>query len=263
VLDPDGRRTQKGMTTTAQPRVQPGVPSGGEFTAVGHSDTVPSLDPAAAPAGLVADADTSWMTEKQLEQYNAALQRLRDAGVEGRIAEINTYDGEDFDYVSPEGTRFHLIANESAVSIWRQDEDELDEAHCGSSQKGRYGTSTPRDIAEVVDYARSQARIADAWVQATELRSNDDIKFYLPVTGENPSGEYVGMLVETAHGSFDVRTARGTHEVTVAPQNTDQILSPRMTQAFLEDVTDHSKVDPTEVAAAMTRTIATATGADW
>lgn len=41
--EPDGRRTQKGMTTTAQPRVHPGVPSGGEFTAVGHSDQVPSL----------------------------------------------------------------------------------------------------------------------------------------------------------------------------------------------------------------------------
>ncbi|HEX9086142.1 MAG TPA: hypothetical protein VF867_01285 [Arthrobacter sp.] len=31
------------MTTTAQPRVSPGVPSGGEFTAVGHSDQVPAL----------------------------------------------------------------------------------------------------------------------------------------------------------------------------------------------------------------------------
>lgn len=31
------------MTTTAQPRVQPGVPSGGEFTAVGHSDQVAAL----------------------------------------------------------------------------------------------------------------------------------------------------------------------------------------------------------------------------
>jgi hypothetical protein len=71
------------------------------------------------------------------------------------------------------------------------------------------------------------------------------------------------MVVQTPHGSFDVRTARGTHELTVAPQNTDQILSPRMTQAFLEDVTDHSEVDPAEVAAAMTRTIATATGENW
>lgn len=43
MLDPDGRRTQKGMTTTAQPRIAPGVPSGGEFTAYGHSDAVPSL----------------------------------------------------------------------------------------------------------------------------------------------------------------------------------------------------------------------------
>lgn len=31
-------RTQKGMTTTAKPRVQPGVPAGGEFTAYPHSD---------------------------------------------------------------------------------------------------------------------------------------------------------------------------------------------------------------------------------
>jgi hypothetical protein len=31
------------MTTTAQPRVQPGVPTGGEFTAFGHSENVPSL----------------------------------------------------------------------------------------------------------------------------------------------------------------------------------------------------------------------------
>ena len=31
------------MTTTAQPRVLPGVPSGGEFTAVGHSDQVAAL----------------------------------------------------------------------------------------------------------------------------------------------------------------------------------------------------------------------------
>lgn len=31
------------MTVTAQPRVQPGVPTGGEFTAYGHSENVPSL----------------------------------------------------------------------------------------------------------------------------------------------------------------------------------------------------------------------------
>lgn len=31
------------MTTTAQPRIAPGVPAGGEFTAFGHSDSVPSL----------------------------------------------------------------------------------------------------------------------------------------------------------------------------------------------------------------------------
>lgn len=31
------------MTVTAQPRVQPGVPTGGEFTAFGHSENVPSL----------------------------------------------------------------------------------------------------------------------------------------------------------------------------------------------------------------------------
>lgn len=31
------------MTTTAQPRIAPGVPSGGEFTAFGHSDNVPAL----------------------------------------------------------------------------------------------------------------------------------------------------------------------------------------------------------------------------
>ena len=31
------------MTTTAQPRVHAGVPAGGEFTAFGHSDSVPSL----------------------------------------------------------------------------------------------------------------------------------------------------------------------------------------------------------------------------
>lgn len=31
------------MTTTAQPRIAPGVPSGGEFTSFGHSDNVPAL----------------------------------------------------------------------------------------------------------------------------------------------------------------------------------------------------------------------------
>lgn len=30
-------------TTTAQPRIAPGVPAGGEFTAFGHSDNVPAL----------------------------------------------------------------------------------------------------------------------------------------------------------------------------------------------------------------------------
>lgn len=39
----DGGRIQKGMTTTAQPRIAPGVPAGGEFTAFSHSDAVPSL----------------------------------------------------------------------------------------------------------------------------------------------------------------------------------------------------------------------------
>jgi len=124
------------MTTTAQPRVLPGVPSGGEFTAVGHSDNVPSLDLTTAPAGLIADADTSWMTEEKLASYNAAVRRLRDAGVEGRIAEINTYDPEDFDYVSPEGNGFHLITKGDATSIWRHDEDDLDVAHRGASEMG-------------------------------------------------------------------------------------------------------------------------------
>jgi hypothetical protein len=31
------------VTTTAQPRIAPGVPAGGEFTAYGHSDVVASL----------------------------------------------------------------------------------------------------------------------------------------------------------------------------------------------------------------------------
>jgi len=126
-----------------------------------------------------------------------------------------------------------------------------------------YGTSTPKAIAEVVDHARSQARIADAWARTTDLRSNDDFKFYLPVTGENPSGEFVSMIVETPNGSFQVRTTRSTHDITVAPQNSDQILSPRMTRAFLEDITEHSDVDTAEVGHAMTRTIAAATGENW
>jgi len=251
------------MTTTTQSRVQPGVPAGGEFSAVGHSDAVTALDPTAAPAGLIANADTSWMTEDQLASYNAALKRLRDAGVEGTIAQINTYDAEDFDYVSPEGNEFHLITKENTTSIWRRDEDELDEAHLGASEMGQYGRSRPETVAEVVGYARSQARIADAWATTTALRSNDDFKFYLPVIGENPSGEFVSMLVETPNGSFEVRTARGTHEVTVAPQDSDQILSQRMTRAFLEDVTEHSEVGTIGVGAAMIRTIATATGENW
>lgn len=251
------------MTTTAQPRVLPGVPSGGEFTAVGHSDAVPSLDPAAATPGLSFEADTHWMTDDQLEALHTVQQRLEAAGVEGTILSVNSDDCTDLTYASPKGNRFHFITGENTTAIWRRDEDGLDEAHHGSSQMGHYGRSTPDSIAEVVGYARSQARIVDAWVQATELRSNDDVQFYPPVTGSNKSGDFVSMVVQTPHGSFDLRAARGTGELTVAPQNTDQILSPRMTRAFLEDVTEHSEVDPTEVATAMTRTIATATGEDW
>lgn len=261
--DPDGSRTQKGMTTTAQPRVKPGVPAGGEFTAVGHSDSVPSLDPAAATSGLDFEADTHWMTDDQLDSLDIVMQRLKAAGIEGKILSVNSHDGTDLTYFSPEGNRFHLITQDNATSIWRRDEDDLDEAHHGSSQMGNYGSSRPETIAEVVGFARSQARIADAWVKTTELRSNDDVRFHLPVIGENLSGQYVSMLVETPNGSFDLRAARGTGELTVAPQNTDQILSARMTQAFLEDVTEHSAVAPAGVAAAMTRTIATATGENW
>lgn len=260
--DPDGGRTQKGMTTSSQPRVQPGVPAGGEFTAVGHSDQVSALTPA-GPVGLTIMEDTSWMTPEQRVTYMKAMQRLSAARIEGTIARILATSGDDFEYVSPEGNKFHLIIQDNTTAIWRQDEDDLDEAHHGSSQMGSYGSSRPETIAEVVDHARAQARISDAWVASTELRSNNDIQFYPPYTGENPSGEYVSMLVATPHGSFDLRAARGTGELTVAPQNTDQILSPRMTQAFLEDVTEHSEVDPSGVAAAMTRTIATATGEDW
>jgi hypothetical protein len=207
--------------------------------------------------------DTSWMTPEQRVTYMKAMQRLSASRIEGTITRILATSGDDFEYVSPEGNKFHLITQDNTTAIWRRDEDNLDAAHHGSSQMGNYGPSRPETIAEVVGYARAQARIADAWVAATALRSNNDIQFYPPAAGENPSGEYVSMLVETPHGSFDLRAARGTGELTVAPQNTDQILSPRMTQAFLEDVTEHSEVAPSGVAAAMTRTIATATGENW
>lgn len=44
------------MTTTIRPRVEAGVPAGGEFKAYGHSDAVPTLGAPAAPAGLDLEA---------------------------------------------------------------------------------------------------------------------------------------------------------------------------------------------------------------
>lgn len=251
------------MTNSTQPRVQPGVPSGGEFTAFGHSDTVPSLTAPSAQPGLAVKADMSWMNEDQAASCRASLQRLTDAGIEGTITEINTYSGDDFDYVSPEGHTFHLIIQDRNTSIWRRNEDHLDIAHRGSAMAGDYGRSTPQKIAETIAYARAQSRLTEAWLSSTTLRSTKDIQFYLPRADENPSGEYVEMMVDTEHGTFDVRAARGTGELTVAPSGTDQVLSPRMTQAFLEDLTEESGADPSEVSAAMTKTIATATGEDW
>lgn len=213
--------------------------------------------------GLTVMEDTSWMNAEQNATHMRALQRLSAAGIEGTITAINTYSGDDFDYVSPEGHTFHLIVQDRNTSIWRKDEDHLDVAHRGSAMAGDYGRSTPQKIAETVAYARAQSRLTEAWISSTTLRSNKDIQFYLPRADENPSGEYVEMMVDTEHGTFDVRAARGTGELTVAPSGTDQVLSPRMTQAFLEDLTEESGVDPSEVSAAMTKTIAIATGEDW
>lgn len=203
------------------------------------------------------------MTAEQRDQHMKALQRLSAAGIEGTIPRILSSGGDDFEYVSPEGHKFHLIVQGTATAIRRMDEDYIDPAHRGSAMAGVYEQSTPETIREVVSYGRAQARIADAWSNSTWLRSTKDVRFNLPRTGSNPSGDYVEMLVETPHGAFDVRAARGTRKLTVAPRGTDEILSPRMTQAFLEDVTEHSDVDALEVGAAMTKTIAAATGEDW
>lgn len=49
-------RTQKSMTTT-KPRVQSGVPAGGEFASTAHSDAVPALTPPPAnPAAVLASS---------------------------------------------------------------------------------------------------------------------------------------------------------------------------------------------------------------
>ena len=265
MLDPDGRRTQKGMTTTAQPRVHAGVPAGGEFTAFGHSDNVPGLLRPAAPMGLTIMEDTSWMTPEQNAQHMKALQRLSEARIEGTITRTLSVGGDDFEFVSPEGHKFHLIIQDTASAIRRMrvDEDHVDPAHRGTAQLGYYSHSTPEKIQKVVDFARAQARVADAWAASTSLRSSKSLRFGLPRTGTNPSGDYVEMLVETEHGAFDVRAARHTGALTVAPKGTDQILSPRMTQAFLEDLTEDTGAAPSELSTAMTKTIATATGETW
>ena len=250
------------MTTSAQPRVQPGVPSGGEFTAFGHSDSFPTLRPT-APMGLTIMEDTSWMNAEQSATHMKALQRLSEAGIEGTITAINTYSGDDFDYVSPEGNKFHLIIQDTATSVRRLDDKHIDVAHRGTAMLGFYSRSTPQKIVEAVDYGRAQARIADAWVASTTLRSTNELQFHLPRTGSKPSGDYVEMMVDAKHGTFDVRAARGTGELTVAPHGTDQFLSPRMTRAFLEDLTEESGANASEISTAMTKTIATATGEDW
>lgn len=71
------------MTNTAQARVLPGVHSGGEFTAVGHSDNVPALGAPSAPAQSAAeifagldDIDNRF---RRLEQQKDALDKIRQA----------------------------------------------------------------------------------------------------------------------------------------------------------------------------------------
>lgn len=213
--------------------------------------------------GLTIMEDTSWMTAEQNAQHMKALQKLSAAGIEGTITKILSTGRDDFEYVSPEGHKFHLIIQDTATSIRRTDQDNIDSAHRGTAQLGFYSRSTPEKIQEAVAFGRSQALIADAWVRTTKLRSTKDLRFNLPRTGANPSGEYVEMMVENKYGDFDVRAARHTGALTVAPHGTDQILSPRMTQAFLEDLTEQSGANASEISAAMTKTIATATGEDW
>jgi hypothetical protein len=76
-------RTQEGMTNNAQARVAPGVPSGGEFTAVGHSDNVPALDswtpPAQSTAEIFAGLDDIDARFRRLEQQKDALDKIRQA----------------------------------------------------------------------------------------------------------------------------------------------------------------------------------------
>lgn len=70
-------------TNSAQARVAPGIPSGGEFTAVGHSDNVPSLGGPAAPAQsaaeLFAGLDDIDSRFRRLEQQKDALDKIRQA----------------------------------------------------------------------------------------------------------------------------------------------------------------------------------------
>jgi hypothetical protein len=69
------------VTTTAQPRVQPGVPTGGEFTAFGHSENVPSLG---GPITVQEQTYVSLMADTL--DHHAEAKACRDAVVHSLIA---------------------------------------------------------------------------------------------------------------------------------------------------------------------------------
>lgn len=77
------RRTQSGMTTSAQPRVQSGIPSGGEFTSFGHSDKVPTLGAPTVNTDFVAHqlgefGFADYMSTDEIAQVTSELNASRD-----------------------------------------------------------------------------------------------------------------------------------------------------------------------------------------
>lgn len=150
-----------------------------------------SIDPSALAPDL---------SEQDRTDVNAAIDRIRGAGVAGTVTTAAKANG-NCDLVIQRGdTGVQLILGPSGIAVYRNDDHryEVDSSH--GDHMDAYLLSTGRPIPDpaIKTYVESvfvAARTADAWAKGN-LRSNPEVRFGMPRAGDEASGGQGSISLE-------------------------------------------------------------------
>ena len=221
-----------------------GQPNGGQFMTTAHAEPTlvlcskgPSLH-----VGELANLDP---VEQQL--VRSRMDQLRQAGVTGRATDFETTDGFGaLFYLRNRDGEFSVHLSDGMFGVMRGVRNQTNPNHESAADVDVHtedGSPVPAEqIAAAYSKAMTKARHANRWVQRSGLHSGGNVKFGLPELRKDEWDRPVGSLDIT----MDANQGAVTYTV-LLPRGKDKVeaytpdgnaLTPRMTQALLEEATE-------------------------